>query len=180
MGELQGFTKEQRAFVRAAIREAREAGYKDGREDAGRESPYHRTEKRLYAIPDLEERIKDWHADIDALETGKLTSRRSRDIVLYSGGKGITEGQKLEALIRKKEADIEEDERELGTMRRALKKIEGDEYYQTVALHYIQKIKDDREKAEIMGLEYTSSLYKNRMRLVKRLTAILYGAAALK
>jgi hypothetical protein len=179
---MKGFTAEQQAFVKAAIKEAYDSGKKDGGKEAARESPYHLTEKRLYAIPDLEDRIDQWNKDIEEIEIhGHAEPRRSRDIVLLTaGGRGITSQDRVEALVRKKEAEVESDERELRTMRRALSKIEGDEYYQVIQLHYIEKVKDDREKAVKMDVVYTSSIYKNRVRLVRRLAVILYGSAALK
>jgi hypothetical protein len=100
-------------------------------------------------------------------------------MLLNSGSVRVTEDDKIAALVRKKNDDIDSDEREIRAIKAAMAVISGDEYYLAVDGHYIRDITDE-EIAKEMGIKLTTSIYRNRRRLVNRLSVIFYGAEATK
>ena len=63
-------------------------------------------------------------------------------------------------------------------MERALATIETDDYYLTVTGRYIDDLPDERV-AELIPCD-TTTVWRNRKRLVQRLAVWLYGAEAIK
>ena len=109
------------------------------------------TEQRLYALPILRE---------------KLARDRERLPML-----GDVARADLEEVIA---ADADEVE----TMESALAKCAGDPYYQTVTGRYFERL-DDERVAKLLNCE-TSTVWRNRKRLIWRIAVRLYGVAAVK
>lgn len=109
------------------------------------------TERRLYALPVLREKLA-W--DRERLPT--LDGAARTDL----------------------EAAIAADAYEIETLERALAKCVGDAYYQTVTRRYFEGL-DDKRVAELLNCD-ASTVWRNRIRLVRRIAVWLYGAAAVK
>lgn len=107
------------------------------------------TERRLYALPILREK-----------------QERDREWLPRLSG----------AARSNLEAVMAVDEAEIGKMDRALGACSGDAYYQTVTGRYFEQL-DDERVAERLGCD-TSTVWRNRKRLVRRIAVWLYGAAA--
>lgn len=173
--QLEKIPKEYRALLRQFYLEGR----KDGRKEALEDTPFHRTEKRLYSLPELRERVRIAKDDIEELNENGL-HYRSRDVMLIqTGSVPEDEEDRVKALVLKHNKDIESDEREIRAIEAALATIKNDEYYLAVEGHYIARPKmNDEEIAEQMGIKATTSIYRSRIRLVNRLTVIFYGSGA--
>ena len=84
----------------------------------------------------------------------------------------------FEAVIMDMEATIAADQYEIDAMDKALSVIRDDEYYLTVTGRYLDDLPDERV-AELIPCD-TSTVWRNRKRLVQRLAVWLYGADATK
>lgn len=151
--------------------------------DAGRlaaerqpKDAYKATERRLYALPVLREKLAD---DLERLQ--ELQSfgprERSKSIVRFQkSGVNLSKDEIFEALVLDLQAEIERDEFEIDTMESALATIEGDDYYKTVTGRYIDGLADEDIAASIPC--DTTTVWRNRKRLIRRLSVRLYGATA--
>lgn len=113
------------------------------------EDAFKATERRLYALPILREK-----------------QERDREWLPRLSG----------AARSNLEAVMAVDEAEIGKMDRALGTCSGDAYYQTVTGRYFEQL-DDERVAELLNCD-TSTVWRNRKRLVRRIAVWLYGAAA--
>lgn len=109
------------------------------------------TERRLYALPILREKLE---RDRERLE--ELTTAARAE---------------LEAVIAADGAEVE-------TLDYALAACVKDAYYKTVTGRYFEGL-DDERVAELLNCD-TSTVWRNRKRLVWRIAVWLYGAAAVK
>ncbi len=136
------------------------------------------TEKRLYALPILKQKIAD---DKERLADLKQygTPERSKSIVRFTrSGARLSPDEMLEAVVRDITATIASDEYEVETVEKALGTISGDYYYLTVTGRYVDNLTDE-EVADKIPCD-TTTVWRNRKRLVQRLAVRLYGADALK
>ena len=109
------------------------------------------TEQRLYALPILREKLE-----------------RDRERLPTLGGVARAD---LEAAIA---ADADE----VKVMENALAKCAGDPYYQTVTGRYVEGL-DDAEIGRLIHCE-VSTVWRNRKRLIQRISVYLYGAFAIR
>ena len=109
------------------------------------------TEQRLYALPILREKLERDRERLPTLDGAARTT--------------------LETAIA---ADADE----VKAMENVLAKCAGDPYYQTVTGRYFERL-DDERVAKLLNCE-TSTVWRNRKRLVWRIAVWLYGAAAVK
>lgn len=109
------------------------------------------TERRLYALPILREKQK-----CDRERLSQLPAAARTD---------------LEAVITTDGAEIEK-------LDHALAACAEDAYYQTVTGRYFEGL-DDEQVAELLRCD-TSTVWRNRKRLVQRIAVWLYGAAAVR
>ena len=84
----------------------------------------------------------------------------------------------MAAVVMNLEAEIAASEHEIDMMERALALIADDEYYATVTGKYIDRLPDE-EIAERIPCDPTT-VWRNRRRLVQRLSVRLYGVEAVK
>jgi DNA-directed RNA polymerase specialized sigma24 family protein len=160
--------------IETIIEKAVNAGLKAGRREA--EDIYKATEKRLYALPVLEKRIKDNQQRLVELQT-QGSPRRSKDIRRLSRpGMRLSPDEILEVLIADVEAAIAKDEYEVETIKKALENIKDDPYYLTVEGRYFEQISDD-EIAKKIHCD-TTTVWRQRKRLVQTIAVWLYGADA--
>ena len=162
--------------VEDIIKQAVEAG-RISAERTARDA-FKATEKRLYALPVLRLKIED---DKERLEEVRKYGPRSRSKSItrfQKSGVRLSPEEILEAVIIDLEATIAADEYEVETLERALKNVERDTYYKTVTGRYIEDLSDEQVAAEIPC--DTSTVWRNRKRLVQRVAVWLYGADAVK
>lgn len=136
------------------------------------------TERRLYALPVIRERLADNREKLaEIMQYGPR--ERSKSITRFvKSGVRLSPDEIFEAVVMDMEATIAADEYEIEAMEKALATIADDEYYQTVTGRYIENLTDD-QVAELITCD-TSTVWRNRKRLIQRLSVWLYGAQAIK
>ena len=164
--------------IEEIIKKAVDAGLEAGRLSAERSSrnAFKDTERRLYALPTLRQKLED---DKERLEEIKTYGPRSRSKSITRFGKSsvrLTPEEILEAVVTDMEATIAADEYEIERMEKALSIIADDEYVETVTGRYIKGLTDE-EIADAIHCD-TTTVWRNRKRLVQRLSVWLYGAKA--
>lgn len=139
---------------------------------------YKVTEKRLYALPILRRKIIDDRERLQELK--KYGSREnSKSIVRFQrSGTRLTPEEIREMLILDIEAAVAADMCEIEAVERALKDIKDDPYYFTVTGRY-EKDLTDEQVAEHIPCD-TTTVWRNRKRLVQRIAVRLYGVEAVK
>ena len=165
--------------IKAIITEAVNAGIRAGRAQAitSAKDPYRATEKRLYALPILEGKNTNDKTVLKELTTNG-SQKRGKSIVRFSrSGYRVSPEEMLEGIVRDLCATMAADEHEIVTVRCALEVISADKYYITVTGKYMEN-KSDEEIAEEIICD-SSTVWRNRKRLVQRLAVWLYGAAAI-
>lgn len=160
--------------IEAIIRKAVNAGMVAGRNAA--KDCYTQTEKRLYALPALRARVVEKTQELDDIRRDG-TPVRSKSIVRFNrSGLRVSTEEMLEAVITDLEASIEIDRHEIETIEKALSHIKDDEYYRTVSWKYLER-RSDKELAGTIPCDSTT-IWRNRKRLVQILAIWLYGADA--
>ncbi len=129
---------------------------------------YKATERRLYAYPDIKDRLETNDYDLHA---------RSADVVKYIRGGRVPFDEKMEALKSAAEASRMRDQMEVEAIEKALSIIQDDEYYDVIPARYFRN-EDDIDVAENMNCD-ESTIRRNRGRLVRRISVRLYGADAI-
>ena len=158
------------------IRQAVEAGRISAERTA--KDAFKATERRLYALPVLRKKRDD---DKERLEELRQYGPRGRSKSITRFSKSsvrLTPEEIFEAAVIDMEATIAADEYEIENMERALATIEEDTYYLTVTGRYIDDLPDERV-AELIPCD-TTTVWRNRKRLVQRLAVWLYGVEAIK
>lgn len=141
---------------------------------------YAATERRLYAIPILRERIADSREELAELETLGIEALREHSLSLVRilrPGIRLTPEEVHAAQLCELRGRLAADEREVKKVQVALTSIEDDPYYRAVELKYFKNARD-AEVAEKLCCD-PSTVRRNRVRLVQRLALRLYGASAL-
>lgn len=133
------------------------------------------TERRLCAIPDLREKLKD---DEEELEKARRNGLKERSYSVPRFGVKLPPEEIMEAVIIDLEAAIAATSHELEAMDKALTSIRDDPYYLAVDGKYIQRMIDE-EIAEKIHCDPTT-VWRNRKRLVQRVAVRLYGVEAVK
>ena len=138
---------------------------------------YKETEKRLYAYPDLLEKIEGDKEKLSELMTHGAPER-SKSIVRFNrSGVRLSPEEMLDAILQDITATIAADQHEADTIAAALARIENDPYYVVIAGKFIE-CRGDEEIAALIPCD-TSTVRRNRGRLIRRLAVWLYGAQAL-
>ena len=159
-----------------------------GKEDVEKKY-FKKTERLLYALPDLKEKVKQDELD---LKNGELHvsihGRKSKDSIKFSKSQSILseELQNL-AIENSRRGSMERTKREIERIDKALELIRWrdkdkaveDQYFGIIELKYFYGMKEE-DIAELDGLKCNpSTIYRNKGRLVGRLKNILFGADAL-
>lgn len=157
------------------IRKAVEAG-RISAERSSRDA-FKETERRLHALPTLRRKLEDDKERLNEfLQYGP--KERSKSVTRFvKNGVRLTPDEIFHAVLTDMKAMIAADEYEVNTMERALQTIATDEYYQAVSGRYLEDISDDVIAARIPC--DTTTVWRNRRRLVQRLAVWLYGASAI-
>lgn len=139
---------------------------------------YKQTESKLYAYPTLVKNIKRYELDIADLRKEKITEK-SKDITSYSECSGIrlTPEEKQEAKIIAVQMKKSRDEAEVKEIETALSEVADDAYYKIIELRYFENLADE-DIAEALYCDKTT-VWRNRARLVKKLSVVFFGADAI-
>ncbi|HWR19653.1 MAG TPA: hypothetical protein VN608_08520 [Clostridia bacterium] len=143
-------------------------------------SAYAATERRLYAIPILRERIADAREELAELETLGVEALKEHSLSLVRilrPGIRLTPEEVHAAQLSHLRGRLAADEREVRKVQAALTCVQDDPYYHILELKYFQNVKDGYA-AEKLCCD-PSTIRRNRLRLVKRLALRLYGAKTL-
>jgi DNA-directed RNA polymerase specialized sigma24 family protein len=134
------------------------------------------TEKRLYAYPVIKEKIRNDKERLEEIKTSGAPAGR-KDIIRYMrSGQRLSPEDIQEALIIDLSAEIARNEHEIETIEKALSFIECDSYSPVVKYKYFD-CKNDEEIADLLHCDITTA-WRNKNRLVKRLSVFLYGSEA--
>lgn len=133
------------------------------------------TERRLCAIPDLREKLKD---DEDELEKVRRNGLKERSYSVPRFGIKLPPEEIMEAIVIDLEAAISATKHELEAVEKALASIQDDPYYLAVDGKYVQRLTDN-EIAEKIHCDPVT-VRRNRKNLVQRVAVRLYGAYAVK
>lgn len=137
---------------------------------------YKATERRLYALPDLKDKVTRDKEYMRTLLSEGLP-RRSRDIARFQrSGCRLEPEELLEALAQDIRASIAADEFEINTIEEALAPLTSDPYYLSVSGRYFDSISDE-DIAEELDCD-SRTVRRNRGRLVRRIAVRLYGSNA--
>jgi hypothetical protein len=104
---------------------------------------YGATERRLRALPVLVQKVKDLKEKLHDLETVGAPERSEDVKRLCRLGIRLTPSGILEVLIADCKADIAVTEHEIEIIKKALKNIEGDEYYLAIKGRYPDGLIDE-------------------------------------
>lgn len=162
--------------VEEIIRRAVEAGRQSAERSA--KDAFKATERRLYGLPTLELKYRD---DLEKLAELKAYGPRERDKSItrfFKTGVRLTKEEIFEAQVIDLEAKIASDKYEIDVLHGALRTVQEDEYYPVIPGRYFKNLPDD---AVADGLHCdTSTVWRNRKRLVQRMAVWLYGAEAVR
>jgi len=140
------------------------------------QAAYAATEKRLYALPILRERIEDNREELTELENMGVEALRHHSsslVRLIRPGMRLTPEEVHSAQMAELRARLAADEREVRKLQNALHSVAEDPYYLTIELKYFSGIKD-ADAANRLRCD-PATVRRNRNRLVKRLALRLYG-----
>ena len=134
------------------------------------------TERRLYALPIIRERIEDNREELTELENCGVEALRHHSaslVRLIRPGMRLTPEEVHSAQMADLRARLAADEREVRKMQHALRSIGEDPYYLTIELKYFDNVKD--ADAALRLRCDPATVRRNRRRLVRRLALRLYG-----
>jgi hypothetical protein len=164
--------------IKALIDEAVNAGLNAGRAQASStaKDAFKATERRLFAIPILERKVKDDKEKLAELQENG-SRWQSKSITRFQRtGYRVTPEEMLEAIIQDLEATIAADEYEINTIRGILETFKDDPFYMAVTGRYV-----DREEDEDIAAKLDCSanqVWKQRTRIVSDIAVMLYGSDA--
>ena len=137
---------------------------------------YKATERRLYALPILREKLQEDKEKLEEIRTHG-TPQHSKGIVRYSRtGIRLSPEEILDGVIKDLEATIASDQYEIEIVERALDHIKSDPFYLSIEEKYFKGL-DDEDIAKDLNCG-TTQLWKQRGRLLRALAVLLYGSQA--
>ena len=150
------------------------AGWNKSAESA--KDAYKETERRLYALPILKLRVKRNKDELEELRTIGSKERDKSIVRMQRPGYRMSPEDALEMKIQDIESQIATDEYEISIMTTAMETFRDDPFYLTVPGKYIDRITDDEIAAELDCS--ASNIWKQRLRLVKDISVLIYGSSA--
>ena len=167
--------KDKDAFIKKVIKEAMEAGRRQ--EQKRVTNTYKATERRLYAYPDLKDKIEsdqDYMYDIATYGLGD----HSADIIRFQKcGVRLSDNEIIQGIIQDYTAKIAESQHEIKVIDTALAPLKSDPYFRVIPGKYFEGFNDNELAAELFC--DPSTVRRNRSKLVNRLAIRLYGVDAL-
>ena len=167
------------AIAQAAASEAARLAYGAGSLQRAKVAGniYKETEKRLYAYPDLLEKIEGDKEKLQEITTHGAPSRSASVVRFQRLGVRLSPEEILDGIIQDIKATIAADQHEADTIAAALERISDDPYYIVIKGKFIE-CKGDEEIAALIPCD-VSTVRRNRGKLIRRIAVWLYGAQAL-
>jgi len=163
------------AIIQQAVTEGIKAGLKI--QEKGKFDAYKATERRLYAIPDIKDKITELQGRLQDLRDHGRPGH-SKDICRFQvSGQRLTDDEILDALIQDIAAAIAKNEYEIKEIDTALAPLKTEQYYPALEGRYFNNESDDK-MAVLLHCD-TSTVRRNRAKLVRRVAIRLYGVDAL-
>lgn len=160
--------------VKKAIKEAIEEGKRQA--EKAPSDAYKSTERRLYALPDLKDKVEADRKYLDDIKERGLHGH-SKDIARFKGsGQRLSDDDLLEAVVKDLSARIAANEHEIEEVEAALDPLTKDVYYLSLSGKYFDGKSDEFIAAKLHC--DPSTVRRNRGRLVRRTAVRLYGVAA--
>ena len=142
------------------------------------EDCYKETLRRLEAFPIIKSRIEQNKGRLETMQEEKALPGHSKSIVRFSAySQRVSPEDAFDAVLTDLEAHIAADTYEVAQVEDALQTIQDDPYCLSVVGRYIQKMTDDEIALDLFC--DTSTVRRNRGRLVHLLAVQLYGALAI-
>ncbi|MCX4371626.1 MAG: sigma-70 region 4 domain-containing protein [Dysosmobacter sp.] len=135
------------------------------------------TEKRLYAYPVLQAKIKDDEEMLEEIEQYGLRGRSKSITRFIKSGIRLEPDEIKEAVMLDLRATIDGDKYEISRIDKAIEQIADDEYRDIIRYKYFEQKSED-EIADLMHCA-PRTVRAHKSRLVWRLSVFLYGAGAL-
>lgn len=135
------------------------------------------TEKRLYAYPVLQAKIKDDEEMLEEIEQYGLRGRSKSITRFIKSGIRLEPDEIKEAVMLDLRATIDGDKYEISRIDKAIEQIADDEYRDIIRYKYFEQKSED-EIADLMHCA-PRTVREHKSRLVGRLSVFLYGAGAL-
>ncbi len=163
------------AIIKKAVAEGIEAGKRQAERAPG--DAYKAAERRLYALPDLKDKVVRDKDRLEELEEYGIHGRSNDLIRFQKSGRRVSDEDLLEGIIQDLRATIAADEFEIKTIENALAPLTSDPYYLAVSGRFFEG-KDDEEISKELHCD-PRTVRRNRGKLVHRITVRLYGSDAL-
>lgn len=135
------------------------------------------TEKRLYAYPVLQAKIKDDEEMLEEIEQYGLRGRSKSITRFIKSGIRLEPDEIKEAVMLDLRATIDGDKYEISRIDKAIEQIADDEYRDIIRYKYFEQKSED-EIADLMHCA-PRTVRAHKSRLVGCLSVFLYGAGAL-
>ena len=135
------------------------------------------TEKRLYAYPVLQAKIKDDEEMLEEIMRHGVNGHGRGITRIVKNGARMEEDEIKAAVVIDLKTAIADDQHEIERIEKALEQIADDEYRDIVRYKYFEQKTDDEIAEQMHCASRTVRAHKSR--LVGRLSVFLYGAAAL-
>ena len=135
------------------------------------------TEKRLYAYPVLQAKIKDDEEMLEEIEQYGLRGRSKSITRFIKSGIRLEPDEIKEAVMLDLRATIDGDKYEISRIDKAIEQIADDEYRDIIRYKYFEQKSED-EIADLMHC-VPRTVRAHKSRLGGRLSVFLYGAGAL-
>jgi len=163
------------AAIKKAVADAIEAGRTQAQQRP--KDTYKATERRLYAYPDLKDKIENDLSYMYELKEHGLGSRSTDVVRFQKAGVRLSHEELVEGIIQDYTARIADTQFEIAAIDKALNALKDDEYYKIIELKYFQG-KSPEEMAKECKCD-PSTVWRNQRRLVQRIALRLYGVDAL-
>lgn len=167
---------EKRKEIEEIIKQAVEAGRISAERQA--RDVYKATERRLYAYPYLKQKLADDREMLEELLTYGPREKSKSIVRFQKSGRRLEPDEIVEAVKMDLEATIASDEEEIRSIEKAVGYIREDRYSYCLFGRYFDE-KDDETIAAELECDI-STVWRNRKRLVQRVSVMLYGAQAVR
>lgn len=141
--------------------------------------PYQETERRLRAYTILKGNIERYQKDIEDIRREDMG--KSADIIMYQTNSGMAPERDLEELRREKifalTEKIHRDAADVKEVDIALDYIKDDPYFRVIPMTYFE-CKPQEIVADAVHCD-KSTVWRNRKRLIRQMSLVLYGADAI-
>ncbi|NSW84452.1 MAG: hypothetical protein HPY90_14550 [Syntrophothermus sp.] len=160
--------------IKKAVQEAIEAGYKQAEKKPA--DTYKATERRLYALSDLEDKVEaleEYLRDIDIYGLPE----HSVDLVRFQrSGSRLSYDEIVQAATQDLQARIAANKFAINEVKEALAPLTNDPYYLALSGRYFDDLSDNAIAEELHCEERT--VRRHRGRLVRRVAIRLFGVEA--